>query len=334
VAEQLSKEEKAFIASMKAKGAELASVAGQAQGGGFMDDEQIVEALGLSHADDGHKPVFKCQLTTVGFGKNKSGDNYFRFAWKIADGEHAGITFSKYIGLTGKNKTDRERNFKQLFGTLQRLGVDTTSWGKDEVMLNAVKSAKKLTSEKPGCLIGLCYWCKKIGDEEDPESSPRLNIDINGLFDASNLKKGFSPSESSEGSSDDGSNESFASIGAGVDEAGEESCPILENAAKANGFNPDDYETWEALGEELDAIPFDDETDAEGEEGFDPSQYLNDNENWPEDSADWIGAEFNTGDGVITVYPIDFDAETELFTLVDDDDNEYSAEFEALTFSE
>lgn len=331
MAQELSKEEKAFLAKTKSKAAEMVNVAKEKQAGGFMDDDEIIEVLELSHVDDQDFKTFKCQLIAASFATNKSGDPYFRFAWRIAEGDNVGITFSKYLGLGGKNKEDRAKEYKQLFGTLQRLDVDTTEWVKDEVMVNAMQAAKQLSSDKPGCIIGLCYWCKKIGDEEDPESDPRLNININGLFDASSLKKGFKPSSSNSSDSseeyEDDDDRTFAQIGA---ECGpEEECPLLASEAKANDLDPDEYETWEELGEALDALSEESEEDEE----FDPTPYLNKTDPWPAESK-WISAEFDTGDGVITVYPVSYDAETQLFDLVDYDENEYSAEFEALTFEE
>ena len=70
-----SKERSAFIASLKKDAAMLKKAASKKVSSGFMDEEELIETLGLTD----EKKNFRMRLTRVVYGVDKNKNKYFSF---------------------------------------------------------------------------------------------------------------------------------------------------------------------------------------------------------------------------------------------------------------
>lgn len=306
----VTNERSAFIRDFKKKEKELAEVAKESVGGGFMTDEEIVETLGLSDV----KKQFVTKVSRVRYGTDKNKNPYFAFNFTIAQGEHEGITVSQFVGLGGKTKADRQKGMKRLCGLLQRLDYDTTQWAVSESAVNAVDAADELTQNKPGVRLSLGVW----GDNKD-----RLNIDVVGMTGETASSNG-APSKPAPKAKTE-TKVSMETLGAKADDGDEEAEETLTTAATSANVDPDDFDTWMDLGVHLD------------KEGSSSDSEDSDESSEAEDYSEWVNYEatFNSEEtGELTVTTTSYDADTELFTVTDEDGNDYECEFSDLTFAE
>jgi hypothetical protein len=300
----VTNERSAFIRDFKKREKELAEVAKESVGGGFMTDEELIETLELGDT----KKQFVTKVSRVRYGNDKNKNPYFAFNFTIAQGEHEGLTVSQFIGLGGKTKADRQKGMKRLCGLFQRLDYDTTSWATDEIAVNAVEAADTMTQNKPGVRLSLGTW----GDAND-----RLNIDVVGLVNSSDAPKSTPPAKKEAKSApSQESKVSMESLGAKADEGDEDAVNTLTEAATAANVDPDEFETWMDLGVHLDKGS---SSDSE------------------EDYSEYVGYEavFDSEEtGELSVTASAYDKDSGLFTVTDEDDNEYECEFSDLTFEE
>ena len=320
-----TKERSAFVKEFSKQAKDLADVAKETQGGGFLSDEDIIETLGLT-ADT--KKQVRTRVTRVAYGIDKNRNPYFSFNWGITSGPNAGLIISKFVGLGGKTKDDRVKRLKQLVSTFQRLDIDTTKWPAPKVMQLAVDNADTLTTEKPGVLLALSTW----GDDND-----RLNIDIVGMFDASAETK---PAPSDVPPSTNGSASSkaaskakaakaenvatkYAAMGLDTDNEDADHSEELSGLGTDLGITGMDDMSWEELGAAIDAASVPEE-----QELPDPLGDI--------DFESYVGfaCKFNTGDDEVDVTPVSYDADAEIFSLEDEDGNEYEDAWQNMDFGE
>jgi len=302
----VNNERSAFIRDLKKKEKELAEVSKESVGGGFMSDEELIETLDLN---PNAKKQFITKVSRVRYGTDKNKNQYFAFNFTISQGEHAGLTVSQFIGLGGKNKADRQKGMKRLCGLLQRLDYDTTSWNATELVVNCVEAADEMTANKPGVRLSLGVW----GDAND-----RLNIDVVGIVSDSSA----SPSESKKTSTV--KVEGYKEVGERADNGEEDAESELTEEAESRGLDPDEYESWSDLGEALDKLQADAEQKKGNNDSSDEIDYL-----------EYVGYEatFNSDEtGEMIVTTSSYDEDTGLFTVVDEEENEYECEFSDLEF--
>lgn len=305
----VTNERSAFIRDLKKKEKELAEVSKESVGGGFMSDEELIETLGLG---PDAKKQFVTKVSRVRYGTDKNKNQYFAFNFTISQGEHAGLTVSQFIGLGGKTKADRQKGMKRLCGLFQRLDYDTTEWKPTELVVNCVEAADEMTANKPGVRLSLGTW----GDAND-----RLNIDVVGMLSDTSA----SPSKSEKEDTPSKTSvklEGYKDLGTKADDGDEDAEAELSEEAESRDLDPDDYESWSDLGEALDKL----QADAENKDASEDSDY-----------SEYVGYEatFNSEEtGEMTVTANAYDEDTGLFTVVDEDDNEYECEFSDLDFDE
>lgn len=305
----VTNERSAFIRDLKKKEKELAEVSKESVGGGFMSDEELIETLGLG---PDAKKQFVTKVSRVRYGTDKNKNQYFAFNFTISQGEHAGLTVSQFIGLGGKTKADRQKGMKRLCGLFQRLDYDTTEWKPTELVVNCVEAADEMTADKPGVRLSLGTW----GDAND-----RLNIDVVGMI--SDASAAPSKSEKKETPSNNPVKlEGYKDLGEKADDGDDDAQAELTEEAESRGIDSDEYELWSDLGEELDKHQADDEN----KDDSDTSDY-----------SEYVGYEatFNSEEtGEMAVTANAYDEDTGLFTVIDEDDNEYECEFSDLDFNE
>ena len=323
-----STERSAFIRDMKKRQAEMTETAKTEASSGFLSDQDIIALLEL----DDTKKQFRTKISRVRYGKYKEGKEiYFAFNWVIIDGIHKGVTISKFVGMEGKTKTDREKKYKQLFGTFQRLDVDTTQWEPDDIVENAVEAADTLSKKKPGCLLSLSTW----GD--DPEDL-RLNIDIVSMLKITEeeaeddtpktsakmktkVKRGHTPEPIT-----DANGNKYAAMGMDIDQGDDSHIDAMEEVCITYGFDSSEYGDWESLGKALDKRI--QEVNDGGEE------YVADEVKSAIDFNEYVDCEatYNSGEAEIKVSTTAYDSDSEMFSMVDDNGTEYEGEWNDLDF--
>ncbi len=293
-------EKSAFLREMKKKQKELASSAQKEATTSFLDDGQIIELLGLG-ADV--KRQVRTKVSRVGYGLDKNKNLYYSFNFVIIEGEHKGTTISKFIGLGGDTKEQRERRGDDLYRTFQRLDVDTTKWSTAKIAELSVDAADALTAEKPGALLSLSTW----GDKHD-----RLNINVVSIFETDSKDAPSSPEDSEESDTDT----DFTAMGKEADDAGNTSHTVMESEANKRGIDPDEYSDWESLGVVLDGgfVP------EVGDADIDFNEYV------------LCDAKYNSGDGEVSVSVTAYDADSNMFSLEDTNGEAYEAQWGELDF--
>ena len=176
--------------------------------------------------------------------------------------------------------------------------------------MNAVEAADEMTQQKPGVRLSLGVW----GDNKD-----RLNIDVVGMVNAAPSSNGSAPAPKSvteTTKTPPPSQENMESVGAKADDGDDAAVEKLTEAATAANVDPDEFETWMDLGVHLDKGS---SSDSE------------------EDYSEYVGYEavFDSEEtGELAVTASAYDKDSGLFTVTDEDDNEYECEFSDLTFEE
>jgi hypothetical protein len=166
-----NKERSAFIASLKKDASMLKKAASKKVSSGFMDEEELIETLGLSDV----KQNYRMRLTRVSYGIDKNKNKYFSFNYVIIDGPHRGTPVGlDYFGIPSDNKEQAEKRYERIMSTFQRLGVDTTKWKADQIPENCVKVADLLTDEGTGVLGSLYTY--------DGNNGPRAGMNILSIF--------------------------------------------------------------------------------------------------------------------------------------------------------
>jgi hypothetical protein len=261
-------EKSAFLRDLKKRQKELSEVAKEEQAGGFLTDEDIINMLGLDETKSGY--VTKLARVRYGLDKNKS--PYFAFNYTIVEGEHKGTTVSRFVGLGGRTKDDRAKGMKQLMGTFQRLDVDTTKWKANQVDVMCVETAEALTKARPNVNITLSTYDRADG-------SKGLSVDVQGLGTPTSSNGAAKPARSLKKEADTESTK-YSAMGLDADDEGVDTHADLEALAKVHGMDPDEFDTWEKLGQALDAAEASAEADEEEaeaeeeEEGEDPAEYV------------------------------------------------------------
>lgn len=322
----------AFIRNLKKEKATLTKSAKESHvSGSFLDDEEIIKLLNLTEDNK----QFPAKISRIRYGIDKNKENYFAFNFVITEGEHAGTAVSQFCGLGGKNKEAKEKAANRLFRYLQALNVNTDQWecSADELMEKLPDEADRITQEKPDLILNLNVW----GDDND-----RLGIGIATLLSsgttskpstgkASNPSKGSTSPPKAAKSSDDLSEEDMRSLAETADEKGSATCKKLQDEGSKFDLDADDYESWDDY---VTAI-----IEAQSEPSEDPEEESEEEyEDADEDDAinyeDYIGYEcdFNADGDVINVTTSAYDESSELFTVVDEDGNEYETEFANLDF--
>ena len=224
------------------------------------------------------------------------------------------MTVSQFVGLGGKTKKDRQKGMKRLCSLLQRLDYDTTQWSDSELVLNCVEAADELTENKPGVRLSLSVW----GEQKD-----RLGIDVVGMV--SNSAPKASSSKAAPKKSSNVKLEGYKDLGVKADEGDEDAEAELTKEAEEKSIDPDEYESWEDLGAELDSL-------------LEAAENANeDDSDSDEDMSEYVGYEavFNNDEiGEFTVTTTGYNETTGLFTVEDEEENTYECEFSDLTFDE
>lgn len=166
-----NKERSAFIASLKKDASMLKKAAQKKVSSGFMDEEELIETLGLSDV----KQNYRMRLTRVAYGIDKNKNKYFSFNYVIIDGKHRGVPVGvDYIGIPSDDKAQAEKRYERIMSTFQRLGVDTTKWKDAQIPENCVATADLLTDEGTGVLGSLYTY--------DGSNGPRAGMNILSIF--------------------------------------------------------------------------------------------------------------------------------------------------------
>lgn len=316
-----NQERSAFIRELKKNKAALAATAKEdlAMSGGFLSDEDLIKLMKLSE----NKQQFQAKLSRVRYGIDKNKDPYFAFNYVITQGSFLGTAVSVFVGMGGKNAEDRKKNAAKLYRILQSLDVDTTKWksSADEVIEKTVQVADDLTSSKPSLILSLNTW----GEDKKakPPKPPRLGVEVVSLSSpASSAPTSHTDDSETEYEDVEGTEEETEDLMAMAEQAdadGEVEHAFLEAAAAEYDLAPDQYDTWVELVEAINEAAH----EASGDE-----------EEPAINGDDYVGyeCEFNADGTVFTVTCSGYDADTQLFTVTDDDGNEYETSFDNLDF--
>jgi len=231
-----NKERSAFIASLKKDASMLKKAASKKVSSGFMDEEELIETLGLTDV----KQNYRMRLTRVAYGIDKNKNKYFSFNYVIIDGPHRGVPVGvDYIGIPSDDKAQAEKRYERIMSTFQRLGVDTTKWKVDQIPENCVTTADLLTDEGTGVLGSLYTY--------DGSNGPRAGMNILSIFPVDDV----SPAKAGKGKPSDDDEESEE------EESEEEEVEEEESDEVAD---PEDGSSWEDWVGYAATLEVDDET--------------------------------------------------------------------------
>jgi hypothetical protein len=161
------------IKKLNAKKGKIKEVTSQVMTRSFLSDAEVMELLQL---EEEVKSLFVAKLTRCTDGNDKNGIPYIILNFVITEGEHRGVSLSKYLTLDMDDQKRLERELKTLCMFLQNLGKDTTEW-EDDIVEKIYEACDELTAEKPSCRLSL----SKYVHTNDTEY---LNMNVVGLISA------------------------------------------------------------------------------------------------------------------------------------------------------
>lgn len=313
----------AFIRNLKKEKAVLTASAKESHvSGGFMKDEDIIKLLKLNKT----YKQYPAKLSRVRYGVDKNKDNYFSFDFVIIDGDHIGTPIGRYCSLAGDDRESKDKSAATLFRCFQALNVNTDQWelSGDELLEKLVDEADRLTQDKPEVILSMNVW----GEKND-----RLGVNIAALISSrpsSSSGTTAKPSKASPKASTGASrptDEELTQWAEAADEKGSASCKKLEDVGKPlddgenNLGDPDQFASWiDYVTRIIEVFPYEEEEEEEEEDAIDYASYVG------------YGCDYNADGEVISVTASAYDDSSELFTVVDDDGNEYETEWANLDF--
>jgi hypothetical protein len=161
------------IKKLNAKKGKIKEVTSQVATRSFLSDAEVMELLEL---EEEVKSLFVAKLTRCVDGNDKNGVPYIILNFVITDGEHRGVSLSKYLTLDFDDQKRLERELKTLCMFLQNLGKDTTEWD-DDIAERIYEACDELTAEKPSCRLALSKYVSDQGKEF-------MNMNVVGLISA------------------------------------------------------------------------------------------------------------------------------------------------------
>lgn len=173
-----------IIKKLNAKKGKIKEVTSQVMTRSFLDDAEIMELLEL---EEEVKSLFVVRLTRCIDGVDKNKVPYIILNFVITEGEHRGISLSKYITIDVEDATRLERELKTLCMFLQNLGKDTTEW-EDNIIENIYEACDELSAEKPSCRLSLSKYIHDNGKEY-------LNMSVVGLISSTTEEEEDEPEE-------------------------------------------------------------------------------------------------------------------------------------------
>lgn len=165
-----------FLKSLASYKTEAAKTAKVAASSGYLEDTEIIEALGLV---EGENSAFVARLSRFNYGKDKNKQPYFQPRFTIVEGAGKGTPVSDYLGMPKSDKDRTTRSWESVYRYLQRMDVDTTEWTSD-VLAKTVDACDQLSASRPFVRLSLSIYQKR-NSKGVAEGDPRLNISIIGL---------------------------------------------------------------------------------------------------------------------------------------------------------
>jgi len=165
-----------FLKGLKKDAAALYKAAQTEAPTGYMEDDEILERLGIE--DDETRVTVTAKLVRVSYGFDRNKNQFIRSKFVVTEGEHKGLPIpGDFFSLKKDDKEKYQKTLERVCGFLQRLGYDTMSWEKKDVPENVLDSADELTSQKPVVMLSVGAW-------ERNDESLGLNTNIISLVDS------------------------------------------------------------------------------------------------------------------------------------------------------
>jgi len=293
-----------FEARMKAREAAMRT-ASKEKPAGIMDNEAIIAAMNLEESSR----TVPCSLSAIKFGVDKNNVDYIRVSFVCLDPEFKGMTFGPIISFKKAKVGAKLTPEMRAMFLFQSLGYDTAAWEKTPVK-SMMAAIKEVNTDKPNCKVQLSVW----GDNAD-----QIDYRIIALTNGDPAV-----GDELEESTDD---LDWVALGilcdtdSGPD--GDAALEAIKTKAEELGVDPDDYDTWQSLGEYI--VSLDDATSLEETEE-------EESEEVEEPGPSWVGEEVTWTEYDCPVKITDCNVKKKIFTVYhEEEDTTYEVSFTDVT---